>query len=93
MAYLSDENQEAHSVAFVGVGVAIWAVGTFKPKLFKPKWSAEANRMHMPPTRKCAVSACYKAAERPETVTSQPPTEEGPWRQQSSSLMVLTNAD
>ena len=26
----------------------------------------------MPPTRKLAVSACYKAAERPEAVASQP---------------------
>ena len=33
----------------------------------------------MPPTRKLAVSACYEAAERPETVASQPATEEGPW--------------
>ena len=43
MAYLRDDNQEAYSVAFVGVGVAIGAVGTFKTKLFKPKWSAEIN--------------------------------------------------
>ena len=28
----------------------------------------------MPPTRKLAVSACYEAAERPETVVSQPAT-------------------
>ena len=46
----------------------------------------------MPATRKLAVSACYEAAERPETVASQPAsqpaTEEGPWRSQSSSLMV-----
>ena len=26
----------------------------------------------MPPTRKLAVPACYEAAERPETVASQP---------------------
>ena len=46
----------------------------------------------MPPTRKLAVSARYEAVERPETVASQPvsqpATEEGPWRSQSSSLMV-----
>ena len=45
----------------------------------------------MPATRKLAVSACYEAAERPETVASQPATEEGPWRSQSSSLMVPKN--
>ena len=43
MAYLRDDNQEAYSVAFVGVGVAIGVLGTFKTKLFKPKWSAEVN--------------------------------------------------
>ena len=46
----------------------------------------------MPATRKLAVHACYEAAERPETVASQPAsqpaTEEGPWRSQYSSLMV-----
>ena len=45
----------------------------------------------MPTTRKHAVSASYEAAERPKTVASQPATEKGPWRSQSSSLMVPTN--
>ena len=43
MAYLRDDEQDAYSVAFVGVGVAIGAIGTFKTKLFKPKWSAEIH--------------------------------------------------
>jgi len=47
----------------------------------------------MPATRKLDVpaSASYEAAERPETVASQPATEEGPWMSQSSSLMVPKN--
>ena len=43
MAYLRDDSQGAFSSAFVGVGNAIGAVGTFKTKLFKPSWSAEVN--------------------------------------------------
>ena len=42
MAYLRDDSK-AFSSAFVGVGVGIGAVGTFKTRLFKPKWSAEVN--------------------------------------------------
>ena len=33
----------AFSSAFVGVGTAIGAIGTFKTRLFKPHWSAEIN--------------------------------------------------
>ena len=43
MAYIRDDSQQAYSVAFVGVGVGIGAIGTFKSRLFKPKWSAEIN--------------------------------------------------
>ena len=43
MAYLRGDEQEAYSVAFAGVGVAIGAIETFKTKLFKPKLSAEIN--------------------------------------------------
>ena len=43
MTYIRDDSQQAYSVAFVGVGVGIGAIGTFKSRLFKPKWSAEIN--------------------------------------------------
>ena len=40
MAYLRDDTA-AFSSAFVGVGVGIGAIETFKTRRFKPKWSAE----------------------------------------------------
>ena len=40
MAYLRDDTA-AFSSAFVGVGAGIGAIGTFKTRRFKPKWSAE----------------------------------------------------
>ena len=35
----------AYSSAFVGVGVAIGAIGTFKTRMFKPSWCAEINAL------------------------------------------------
>ena len=42
MAYIRDETP-VYSSAFVGVGNAIGAIGTFKTRRFKPSWSAEVD--------------------------------------------------
>lgn len=42
MEYLCDDSP-AFSSAYVGVGAGIGAIGSFKTKKFKPKWSAEVN--------------------------------------------------
>ena len=44
MDYIKD-GTAAFSSAFIGVGAGIEAMGTFKPRLFKPKWSAEIDPM------------------------------------------------
>ena len=40
LQWLRDDTK-AFSSAFVGVGGSVGAMGTFKTRLFKPKWSAE----------------------------------------------------
>ena len=42
MEYLRDDSP-AFSSAYVGVGAGIGAIGSFKTRKFKPKWSAEVN--------------------------------------------------